>query len=273
MQPVTVLTIAGSDSGGGAGIQADLHTFSAFGVHGTCAITAVTAQNTLGVRSVHSIPADEVEAQVRAVVDDFNVRAVKTGMLAKPDTVERVAELKRAGLFGALVVDPVLVSTSGHSLMSEGGIDAYRQALIPLCDIVTPNLREAALLCGVDVLDVRTPEDVAALGRDLLSGGARYVLVKGGHSLAGAEPSTHATDLLLGPGGLTVLDSPRVDTLNDHGTGCSLASAITAGIALGRTISDATRDAKSYLLAALEGARLWRLGEGHGPVDHFGWGA
>jgi len=226
----------------------------------------------MGVRSVHPIPVDEVEAQVRAVVDDFDVRAVKTGMLAQPGTVERVAELKRAGLLGPLVVDPVLVSTSGHSLMSEGGIDAYREALIPLAELVTPNLREAALLCGVDVSDVRSPEDVAALGRELLSSGPRYVLVKGGHSV-GDEQSAHATDLLLGPEGLTVLDSARVDTLNDHGTGCSLAAAIAAGIALGRPVSDATRDAKSYLLAALEGARLWRLGEGHGPVDHFGWGA
>lgn len=156
--------------------------------------------------------------------------------------------------------------------MIDGGVDAYRQALIPLCDIVTPNLREAALLCGVDVNDVRTPEDVAALGREILTSGARYVLVKGGHSLGGEATSAHATDLLMGPDGLTVLDSPRVVTLNDHGTGCSLASAIASGLALGRSLSDATRDAKSYLLAALEGARTWRLGEGHGPIDHMGWG-
>ncbi|OYV64547.1 MAG: hydroxymethylpyrimidine/phosphomethylpyrimidine kinase, partial [Actinobacteria bacterium 21-64-8] len=163
MQPVTALTIAGSDSGGGAGIQADLRTFSAFGVHGTSAITAVTAQNTRGVAAVHQIPVDDVEAQIRAVIEDFDVRAFKTGMLAQPRTVERVADMKRAGLLGPLVVDPVLVSTSGDSLMIDGGVEAYRDALLPLCDLATPNLHEAALLCGVAIGDIHTPEDMAAL--------------------------------------------------------------------------------------------------------------
>lgn len=272
MQPVTALTIAGSDSGGGAGIQADLRTFSAFGVHGTCAVTAVTAQNTRGVFAVHQIPVDDVEAQIRAVVEDFDVRAFKTGMLAQPCTVERVADLKREGLLGPLVVDPVLVSTSGHSLMIDGGVEAYRDALIPECDLVTPNLHEAALLCGIDIGDVRTPEDMAALGQLLIKLGARHVLVKGGHALASPTTQGHAPDLLLGPEGLTVFDAPRVNTHNDHGTGCSLASAIAAGLALERPLTDAVRDAKSFVLAALEGARDWHLGAGHGPIDHLGWG-
>ena len=272
MQPVTALTIAGSDSGGGAGIQADLRTFSAFGVHGTSAVTAVTAQNTRGVVAVHQIPVDDVESQIRAVVEDFDVRACKTGMLAHPRTVERVADLKRTGLLGPLVVDPVLVSTSGHSLMIDGGVEAYRDALIPLCELVTPNLHEAALLCGVELDDVRSPEDMASLGELLIKLGARHVLVKGGHALASSTTSQHAPDFLLGPEGLVVFDAPRVSTRNDHGTGCSLASAIAAGLALERPLGDAVRDAKSFVLAALEGAREWRLGAGHGPIDHLGWG-
>lgn len=272
MQPVTALTIAGSDSGGGAGIQADLRTFSAFGVHGTSAITAVTAQNTRGVTAVHQIPVDDVEAQIRAVVEDFDVRAFKTGMLAQPRTVERVADLKRAGVLGPLVVDPVLVSTSGDSLMIDGGVEAYRDALLPLCDLTTPNLHEAALLCGVDVGDIHTPEDMAALGELLVKLGARHVLVKGGHALTSPAAQGRAPDLLVGPQGVVVFDAPRVDTNNDHGTGCSLASAIAAGIALERPLTDAVRDAKSFVLAALEGARDWRLGAGHGPIDHLGWG-
>lgn len=272
MQPVTALTIAGSDSGGGAGIQADLRTFSAFGVHGTSALTAVTAQNTVGVVAVHEVPVEYVEAQIRAVVEDFDVRVVKTGMLAHPRTVELVANLKQAGLLTTLVVDPVLVSTSGHTLMVAGGVEAYRELLIPQCDLVTPNLQEAALLCDVSLGDVRTPEDMAALGEALRKLGARYVLVKGGHALANSVSRAHAPDLLLGPEGLTVFDAARVDTNNDHGTGCSLASAIAAGLALERPLSDAVRDAKSFVLAALEGARHWHLGAGHGPIDHLGWG-
>lgn len=271
MQPVVALTIAGSDSGGGAGIQADLRTFSAFGVHGTSALTAVTAQNTLGVTAVHLVPVDDVEAQVRSVIEDFEVRAVKTGMLAQPVTVERVADLKRAGLLGPLVVDPVLVSTSGHELMRDGGVAAYREALIPLCDLVTPNLREAALLGGVELGDLKTVTDLIDLAHVFRAMGARYALVKGGHALAGADDTTHASDVLLGPDGLVVLESPRVVTRNDHGTGCSLASAVTAGLALGRDVTEATRDAKSFVYAALEGAREWRLGRGHGPIDHLGW--
>lgn len=270
MQPVTVLTIAGSDSGGGAGIQADLRTFAAFAVHGTTAVTAVTAQNTLGVDAVHEIPGDAVRAQIDSVCADFDVRAVKTGMLASPQLVARVADAVRDQGLPSLVVDPVLVSTSGHALMDPGGVAAYLEELFPLAAVVTPNVREAALLCGVEVHDVRSVEDMAALARQLHATGTQWVLVKGGHAPEGPARA-HAPDLLLGPKGLVVLDAQRVDTKNDHGTGCSLSAALAAGLALGRPVEDATRDAKSFVLAALEGARNWRLGAGHGPIDHLGW--
>ncbi len=270
MQPITALSIAGSDSGGGAGIQADIRTFSAFGVHATTALTAITAQNTLGVSQVQSIDPDMVEAQVRSVTSDFDVAATKTGMLAEASTVERVAQLAREGLLPHLVVDPVLVSTSGHVLMADGGIETYRHELFPLAQVVTPNLREASVLCGVDVRDVANLDDVAALARTLLALGPRYVLVKGGH-FAHAPDVDRAPDLLVSVDGLVVFDGPRLATNNDHGTGCSLSSAIAAGLGLGRDVPDATRDAKSFVLAALAGATTWRLGAGRGPIDHLGW--
>ncbi len=271
MQPVTVLSIAGSDSGGGAGIQADIRTLSAFGVHATTALTAVTAQNTLGVTRVVSLDPDDVEAQVRAVVSDFDVRATKTGMLARPETVERVGELAREGLLARLVVDPVLVATSGDVLMADGGVDAYREALFPFAEVVTPNLREAAVLCGVALGDVDDLEDVAALARTLVAMGPRYALVKGGH-LARGTAAHRAPDVLASSDDLVVFDATRVATGNDHGTGCSLSAAIAAGLGLDRDVLDAVRDAKSFVLAALIGARSWHLGQGRGPIDHLGWG-
>ena len=268
---MTALTIAGSDSGGGAGIQADIRSFNAFSVHATTALTAVTAQNTRGVFDVVALSADIVESQIRVVHDDFQVKAVKTGMLARAATVERVSRLAREGLLPRLVVDPVLVSTSGDVLMEEGGVEAYRRDLFPLAEVITPNLREAAILCGVNITDVVTIDDVEQLAHLLLLMGPRYVLVKGGH-FHEATPGSDAPDLLLSAEGLTVFDAPRVDTKNDHGTGCSLSSAIAAGLALGRSVTDATRDAKSFVLAALTSASTWRLGEGRGPIDHLGWG-
>lgn len=270
MQPITVLSIAGSDSGGGAGIQADLRTLNAFGVHATTALTAVTAQNTLGVDAIENVSPDMVEAQVRAVVSDFDVKATKTGMLAQAETVQRVSDLASEGLLPHLVVDPVLVSTSGHVLMEKGGVDAYRQSLFPFAEIVTPNLHEAALLCGVDLHDVKDVDDVASLARTILAMGPTYVLIKGGH-LAGGTSTRRAPDLLLSNDELVVLDAERVDTHNDHGTGCSLSSAIAAGLGLERSVLDATRDAKSFVLAALMGASSWHLGQGRGPIDHLGW--
>lgn len=271
MEPIVALSIAGSDSGGGAGIQADLRTFAAFEVHGTCAVTAITAQNTLGVAEVLALDPNLVEAQVRAVVDDFAVTAVKTGMLARPATVERVAELAREGLLPNLVVDPVLVSSSGHALMSEGGTVAYREALLPYAALATPNLREACVLCDVDVRDVTTLEDMAALATSLLAFGPKYVLVKGGHFAESTLTERRAPDILVSAQGVVVYDAERVVTSNDHGTGCSLSAAICCGLGLGRSLEDATRDAKSFVLAALLGGASWRLGAGHGPIDHLGW--
>ncbi|MGH9021288.1 MAG: bifunctional hydroxymethylpyrimidine kinase/phosphomethylpyrimidine kinase [Acidimicrobiales bacterium] len=272
MPPITVLTIAGSDSGGGAGVQADLRTFAAFGVHATSAITAVTAQNTLEVRAVEVVAPDVVAAQVNAVLDDFDVRAVKTGMLAQPATVELVAAMAAAGQLPALVVDPVLVSSTGHALLGPGGVDAYRDALIPHALVLTPNLAEAAALCRRDVRDVTNVDDMAELGRELHELGARYVVVKGGHFARDDRHAGHSPDLVVSAHGVTVLDAERVATSNDHGTGCSLSAAICAGLGLGRGVDDAVRDAKSFVLAALAGAASWRLGHGRGPIDHLGWG-
>jgi len=270
VQPITVLSIAGSDSGGGAGVQADLRTFAAFGVHGTTALTAVTAQNTLEVREVFVVPTSLVISQVRCVVEDFDVAAVKTGMLGDADVVESVADLAREGLLAHLVVDPVLVSSTHHSLMRDGGVRAYREALFPLATVVTPNLREAALLCGVDVRDIATVDDMHALAREILDLGPRHVLVKGGH-FATAGRDALVPDVLLSRDEVMVFESPRVETTNDHGTGCSLSAALCAGLALGRAVPDATRDAKAFVLSALEGARDWHLGGGRGPLDHLGW--
>jgi len=271
VQPVTALTIAGSDSGGGAGIQADLRTFSAFGVHGTSAITALTAQNTVGVHSVWNVEANFVTAQALAVLDDFDVAAVKTGMLASPSTVEAVATLARDGRLPHLVVDPVLVSTSGHQLMDDGGASTYRDALLPHASLVTPNLREAAVLCGLDIRDITDLDDMVRVGRLVLSFGPRFVLIKGGHFVEGGATSERAPDVLVSGDDVLLLDAARVETTNDHGTGCSLSAAIAAGLGLGRTMTDATRDAKSFVLAGLQGGASWHLGRGRGPIDHLGW--
>jgi len=272
VQPLTVLTIAGSDSGGGAGIQADLRTFCAFEVHATTALTAVTAQNTLGVSAIQNIDPDVVVDQVLSVVADFEVSAVKTGMLAQPRTVERVAELARDGLLPHLVVDPVLVSTSGHALMDVGGVEAYRDALLAHAEVVTPNLREAAMLCDVDVKDVTSHDDMVELARRLLAFGPTWALVKGGHVPDRALTESRAPDILVHGEDVFIFDAARVATSNDHGTGCSLSAAICAGLALGRSVPDAARDAKSFVLAALTSAADWKLGRGRGPIDHLGWG-
>ena len=271
MQPITVLTIAGSDSGGGAGIQADLRTFSAFGAHGTSAITAITAQNTLEVREVFTLEPDLVEAQVNAVISDFDVKATKTGMLASAEIIERVGELAQRGVLAHLVVDPVLVTTNGHVLLDTAGVRSYRDALFPFAEVVTPNLDEACVLCGVDVEDVRDVDDLANLARLILAMGPSNVLVKGGH-LARISDASRVYDVLVNDNGLSVLDAARVNTVNDHGTGCSLSSALAVGLGLERSVADATRDAKSFVLAALEGAASWRLAQGRGPIDHLGWG-
>jgi hydroxymethylpyrimidine/phosphomethylpyrimidine kinase len=287
--PTVALTIAGSDSGGGAGLQADLKTFAALGVFGTCAVTAVTAQNTTAVTDVATLDPAFVIAQIQAVVSDLPVAATKTGMLATPAIVTAVAGLAADGLLPNLVVDPVLVSSTGHPLMDEGGVAAYREHLIPRAFVVTPNLRETAVLTGRSLADLATVEDMEAAGQQLRALGAEIVVVKGGHLAVAAteraqregpvgEPPgggalAGSPDVVVGPGGTVVLPGQRVETRNDHGTGCSLAAGITAWLARGEDPLEAVRQAKVYVHQALCGAATWRLGGGHGPIDHFGWSA
>jgi len=263
--PPTALTIAGSDSGGGAGAQADLKTFAAFGVHGTCALTAVTAQNTVEVHGVVALEPAFVRQQVEVVLQDFAVRAVKTGMLANARIVSEVARMAAQGSLPQLVVDPVLVSSSGHRLMEPEGVAAYLGLLLPHALVVTPNLREAAMLGDTDVESLRSLEARVAVAERIRATGARYVVVKGGHLTESAD------DVVAGPDGVEVLAGARVTTRNDHGTGCSLSAAITAHLARGAAVPDAIGEAKDFVARALAGAAGWRLGAGHGPLDHFGW--
>ncbi len=263
--PPTALTIAGSDSGGGAGVQADLKTFAAHRVHGTCALTAVTAQNTVEVRGVVALEPVFVRQQVQAVLDDFDVRSVKTGMLANAPIVGEVAAMAAQGLLPQLVVDPVLVSSSGQRLMEPAGVAAYLELLLPHALVVTPNLREAAVLGDTHVESLGTVDARVAVAERIKATGARYVVVKGGHL------TTSADDVVVGPDGVIVLPGARVATSNDHGTGCSLSAAVAAHLARGAAVPDAIREAKDYVAAALAGAARWRLGAGHGPLDHFGW--
>ncbi|MHB8218720.1 MAG: bifunctional hydroxymethylpyrimidine kinase/phosphomethylpyrimidine kinase [Acidimicrobiales bacterium] len=267
MTPRVALTIAGSDSGGGAGIQADLKTFAALGVFGTSALTAVTAQSTTGVTAVVAIDPAFVVAQVDAVVDDLVPAATKTGMLAQPATVVAVARLAAAGTLRNLVVDPVLVSTTGSALMAPGGVEAYRELLVPHAAVVTPNLREAACLTGRAVDQVASITAMTEMAEELRALGAGVVVVKGGHLHRSAE----SPDVVAGPDGIVVLPAHRVPTTNDHGTGCSLSAGIAAGLALGTDPLAAVTRAKDFVHRALAGARGWRLGAGRGPIDHFGW--
>jgi hydroxymethylpyrimidine/phosphomethylpyrimidine kinase len=263
--PPTVLSIAGSDSGGGAGAQADLKTFAALRVHGTCALTAVTAQNTAEVRGVLALEPAFVRLQVESVLDDFAVRSVKTGMLATARIVTEVAAMAAAGLLPQLVVDPVLVSSSGRRLMEPEGTKAYLELLLPHALVATPNLREAAVLGDADVASLGDLDARIAVARRIRATGARYVVVKGGHL------TTSADDVVAGPEGIFVLPGQRVVTENDHGTGCSLSAAVTAYLARGATVTEALGEAKAFVARALAGGTDWRLGAGHGPLDHFGW--
>lgn len=265
MNPPVALTIAGSDSGGGAGIQADLKTFAALGVFGTSVVTAVTAQNTTAVLGVRVLEPAFVDLQIEAVISDLPVGAVKTGMLASAAIVATVARRAAAGVLPHLVVDPVMVTSTGTPLLDDDGVAAYLELLLPHAVVCTPNMREAALLASMTVTDVDSME---AAARKVAGYGPRVVVVKGGH-LQGAG----APDVVLADGVLTVIDGPRVVSANDHGTGCSLAAAIAAGLARGVDPLTAVGEAKAFVARAISGARSWTLGAGHGPLDHFGWGA
>ncbi|WP_083202491.1 bifunctional hydroxymethylpyrimidine kinase/phosphomethylpyrimidine kinase [Stappia indica] len=260
--PAIALTIAGSDSGGGAGIQADLKTFSALGVYGASAITAITAQNTRAVTHIHDIPLDVVAGQIAAVLDDLDVGAVKIGMLSSPDIVTCVAAAL-AGYAGPVVVDPVIVAKSGAKLLREEAIAALKEQLLPRATLITPNLPEAASLLGED--PVRDTGAAERQGHALLALGPGAVLMKGGHG-EGAQ----CTDLLLVAGEPPLaFTAERIDTRNTHGTGCTLSSAIAAGLAKGLPLARAVAEAHSWLHAAIAAADTLQVGSGHGPVHHF----
>lgn len=259
------MTIAGSDSGGGAGVQADLKTFAAHGVFGTSAITALTAQNSAEVRGVHLVEPAFVDLQIETLLADLPVAAVKTGMLGSAATVAAVARWAAQGRLPNLVVDPVLVASTGRALLGEGGVASYLELLFPHALLVTPNTREAALLTGAPVEDF---DDMVRAAHRLADTGATAVVVKGGHLAL-----DHAPDVIVVDGALHVLDGPRVVSPNDHGTGCTLSAAIAALLALGSELLDAVARAKVFVTTALEGSARWHLGAGHGPLDHFGWGS
>ncbi|MFG3253487.1 bifunctional hydroxymethylpyrimidine kinase/phosphomethylpyrimidine kinase [Streptomyces sp. NPDC048172] len=255
-----VLTVAGSDSGGGAGIQADLKTMLALGTHGMSVVAAVTAQNSLGVQGYWELPAEAVRAQYRSVVDDIGVQAVKTGMLASATLVETVAELL-AGTDAPVVVDPVGVSKHGDSLLAAEALDSVRTRLLPTATVVTPNLDEVAQLTGVHVEDEDGMRRAAAA---VLGHGPRWALIKGGHLHGSAE----AADLLTDGDEEHWLRAPRHDNRHTHGTGCTLASALASQLAKGQSVPEAARAAKEYTTGAI--AAGFPLGDGLGPVDH-GW--
>ncbi len=281
MTPIA-LTIAGSDSSGGAGIQADLKTFSALGVYGATVLTALTAQNTQGVAAIHDVPSDFIAAQIDAVFSDLDIAAVKTGMVGRAAAVEAVARGLIRHKAKNVVLDPVMVASTGATLIARDAVDALRRLLIPRALLVTPNLPEAAALTGGSL--ARNEREMESQAREILSLGARYVLIKGGHG-KGEE----AVDLLIGQGETVRFGGKRIATRNTHGTGCTLAAAIAAGLAkggdvaaglakggdaaaglvTGRDLVAAVRQAKTYVTAAIAAADQLNVGRGHGPLHHF----
>ena len=252
-----VLIAAGSDSGGGAGIQADIKTVTALGGYAATAITALTAQNTLGVFGVQGVPADFIRQQIQAVLEDIGADAVKTGMLHDVPTIEAVAQ-SLEGLAAPIVVDPVMVAQSGAKLVQEQAVEALRQQMLPLATLLTPNIPEATVLTGIDI---KGEAEMEAAGQQLLGQGAGAVLVKGGHM-----EGDLLIDLLVTPSGTRRFAGPRIDTQETHGTGCTLASAIATGLAQGLALEAAVDRARRYLRAALEAAP--GFGQGQGPVGH-----
>jgi hydroxymethylpyrimidine/phosphomethylpyrimidine kinase len=262
MTTPVALTIAGSDSSGGAGIQADLKTFAAFGVYGASVITALTAQNTQGVSGIHQVPADFVTAQLDAVFGDLDVGAVKIGMVAQLAIIDAIAAGLARWSPKQVVLDPVMVATSGDRLLAADAVAALRTKLIPRAVLITPNLPEAAAL-----LDEPVALGAAAIksqGRRLLALGCDAVLIKGGHG-QGAE----SIDYLVTGDSTLALSAPRIATRNTHGTGCSLSSAIAAGLAKGEDLETAVRQAKAWVSAAIAAADRFSVGHGHGPIHHF----
>lgn len=263
-QNVTAIavTIAGSDSSGGAGIQADLKTFAALGVYGASVIAALTAQNTLGVTAIHDVPADFIAAQIDAVFSDLDVDAVKIGMLSNVAAIEAVAAGLERHTARNIVLDPVMVATSGDRLLASDAVTALCRELLPRAVVVTPNLHEAAALTAMPLAG--DEDAMMAQARRILSFGPRHVLIKGGHG-AGDD----SVDLLIGEGGMHRLAAKRIATENTHGTGCTLSSAIAAGLAKGLDVVTAVEQAKAYVTAAIAAADTLHVGHGHGPLHHF----
>jgi hydroxymethylpyrimidine/phosphomethylpyrimidine kinase len=261
MTPIA-LTIAGSDSSGGAGIQADLKTFAALGVYGASVIAALTAQNTKGVAAIHDVPADFVARQIDAVFEDLDVRAVKIGMLSQAATVDAVAEALDRHAAQNIVVDPVMAATSGGRLIADGAVERLRTRLMPRARVVTPNLPEAAAL--LDLPAACDENEMERQARALLAFGAQAVLIKGGHG-----NTSESVDLLVDAHGVTRYAARRIVTRNTHGTGCTLSSAIAAGLAKGFDLKAAVRQAKDYVTDAIAGADVLHVGHGHGPLNHF----
>ncbi len=255
----TALTIAGSDSGGGAGIQADLKTFAAHGVFGTSAITAITAQNTMGVTAAQALSADLVTAQIEAVAADIHIHATKTGMLATAAIVEAVAAAISELELPLVVVDPVMLAKSGDALLDEDAVTALRHELLPLALVVTPNIPEAEVLSGITI---RSLSDAREAAKRIHHFGASAVVVKGGHA-EGAE----LVDLLFDGRDFHEFKTPRIETRNTHGTGCTFASAVAARLALGESLVQAVAGAQAYVAGAIQHALA--IGHGHGPLDHF----
>jgi hydroxymethylpyrimidine/phosphomethylpyrimidine kinase len=259
MFPIT-LSIAGSDSGGGAGIQADLKTFHAFGTFGTTVLTAITAQNTRGVSAVHAVPLEVVRAQMAALAEDLPPRAFKTGMLATAALVRTVASGIAEHGWRGFVLDPVMVSTSGHRLLDADAERTVLDELLPLAELVTPNLEEAAILAG---FAVRTPDDMARAAETLVARGAAAALVKGGH----LQGTNELTDVLWNGRVMREWRRPKVETRSTHGTGCTLSAAVAAGLAHGRLLPDAVDAALDFVNRAIASAP--GLGSGHGPLNHL----
>jgi hydroxymethylpyrimidine/phosphomethylpyrimidine kinase len=256
------VTIAGSDSGGGAGIQADLKTFSALGVYGASVVTALTAQNTRGVQAIHDVPADFIAAQMDSVFSDLKVGAAKIGMLSQVPVIAAVAAGLDRHRVGQVVLDPVMVATSGDRLLHPDAVSALRRLLFPRAVLVTPNLLEAAALLDQPV--ARGEDDMLAQGQALMAQGAKAVLMKGGHGTGDIS-----VDLLVTSAGTVRLEAPRVATRNTHGTGCTLSSAIAAGLAKGFPLGQAVSEAKDFVTAAIAASERLQVGSGHGPTHHF----
>ena len=256
------VTIAGSDSSGGAGIQADLKTFSALGVYGASVITALTAQNTRGVSGIHDVPPAFITAQIDAVFSDLEVGAVKIGMLSQPAAIKAVAAGLKRYEVKKVVLDPVMVAASGDRLLAPEAVEVLRRELIPRATLITPNLPEAAAL--LDTMEATTEPEMKDQAQQLLDLGAKAVLLKGGHA-TGAE----SVDFLVEPTSVARLAADRIPTVNTHGTGCTLSSAIAAGLAKGLSIAEAVREGKAYVTAAIAASGKLHIGQGFGPTHHF----